>query len=97
MPEWSNSAKNEGDDIAGIVASVGEDVTEFKPGDRVAAFHEMGAPGGSFAEYAVAWGYTTFHIPKTISFEGAVSCHSLSTQRPALRCINNCHHTSKEN
>lgn len=41
-----------------------------QPGDRVAAFHEMGAPGGSYAEYALAWDWTTFHIPPSTSFEG---------------------------
>ena len=30
----------------------------------------MGEPGGSYAEYAIAWDYTTFHIPASISFEG---------------------------
>lgn len=30
----------------------------------------MMAPGGSYAEYAVAWADTTFHIPAKISFEG---------------------------
>jgi NADPH:quinone reductase-like Zn-dependent oxidoreductase len=60
---------NTGDDIAGYVESVGSNVTEFKPGDRVAAFHEMGKPYGSFAEYAVAWEKTTFHLPKKTSFE----------------------------
>jgi len=39
-------------------------------GDRVAAFHEMGAPGGSYAEYALAWDWTTFHLPDTMAFEG---------------------------
>lgn len=43
---------------------------EQKPGDRVAAFHEMGALGGSYAEYAIAWDWTTFHIPTSTSFEG---------------------------
>jgi NADPH:quinone reductase-like Zn-dependent oxidoreductase len=61
---------NQGDDIAGIVDKVGANVTEFKPGDRVAAFHEMMKPNGSYAEYAIAWAYTTFHIPETTSFEG---------------------------
>ena len=45
------STMNTGDDIAGVVHAVGSDVVEFKPGDRVAAFHEMMAPHGSFAEY----------------------------------------------
>jgi NADPH:quinone reductase-like Zn-dependent oxidoreductase len=42
----------------------------LKVGDRVAAFHEMRTPGGSYAEYAVAWAYTTFHLPEKTSFEG---------------------------
>ena len=67
LPELSI---NQGDDIAGFIHAVGDEVTEFKPGDRVAAFHEVGTLGGSFAEYALAWDYTTFHIPKNISFEG---------------------------
>ncbi|KAK4153992.1 chaperonin 10-like protein [Chaetomidium leptoderma] len=64
---------NQGDDIAGIVEKVGANVFEFKPGDRVAAFHEMRTPGGSFAEYAVAWQHTTFHIPATTTFEEAAA------------------------
>jgi NADPH:quinone reductase-like Zn-dependent oxidoreductase len=31
----------------------------------------MMTPGGSFAEYAVGWAHTTFHIPSTVSFEEA--------------------------
>ncbi|EMD69409.1 hypothetical protein GGP41_004602 [Bipolaris sorokiniana] len=64
---------NTGDDIAGYVHSVGSEVYEFKPGDRVASFHEMMTPGGSFAEYAVGWQHTTFHIPKSVSFEEAAT------------------------
>ncbi|KAF2819462.1 GroES-like protein [Ophiobolus disseminans] len=64
---------NQGDDIAGIVEAVGDEVLEFKPGDRVAAFHEMGTPGGSYAEYAIAWDWTTFHIPASTSFEEAAT------------------------
>lgn len=64
------SASNQGDDVAGYVHSVGAKVREFKPGDRVAAFHEMFSPHGTWAEYAVAWAYTTFHIPDETSFEG---------------------------
>jgi NADPH2:quinone reductase len=44
-------------------------------GDRVAAFHEMQAPGGSYAEYALAWEHTTFHLPPSTSFEGKLSYH----------------------
>ena len=64
---------NQGDDIAGIVEKVGSRVWEFKPGDRVAAFHEMMTPHGSWAEYAVAWQHTTFHIPKETTFEEAAA------------------------
>ena len=70
MPEFTSASINQGDDIAGTVHAIGSGVTEFKPGDRVAAFHEMGASGGSYAEYAVAWDHTTFHIPDKTSFEG---------------------------
>lgn len=69
-PLWLNDQNHQGDDIAGIVHEVGSNVTEFKPGDRVAAFHEMLTPHGSYAEYAIAWQHTTFHIPKSTSFEG---------------------------
>lgn len=41
LPEWMGKSGNTGDDIAGIVYQVGANVTEFKPGDRVFAFHEM--------------------------------------------------------
>ncbi|RGP63494.1 hypothetical protein FSPOR_8547 [Fusarium sporotrichioides] len=64
---------NHGDDIAGIVEKVGKNVITFKKGDRVAAFHEMQSPGGSFAEYALAPEHTTFHIPPSKSFEEAAT------------------------
>lgn len=77
-PVVGGTPLNSGDDIAGIVHQVGSNVVEFKPGDRVAAFHEMMAPGGSFAQYAVSWAHTTFHIPKNTSFEGMI-CLTLPT------------------
>ena len=70
--EYSGQSLNQGDDIAGVVHTVGSDVVEFKPGDRVAAFHQMMSPGGSYAEYAVSFAHTTFHIPKKTSFEGKI-------------------------
>ena len=66
-------AFNTGDDIAGYIEKVGAGVTEFKVGDRVGAFHEMMKPHGSFAEYAIAWAKTTFHIPEKTSFEEAAT------------------------
>ena len=65
--------QNSGDDMAGIVHSVGRDVYEFKPGDRVAAFHVPGTENGSFGEYAVAPDWTTFHVPHNLSFEEAAT------------------------
>ncbi|EHK97232.1 putative protein TOXD [Glarea lozoyensis 74030] len=76
---WQTKAKsgmNHGDDIAGVVEKVGKDVIAFKTeqkGDRVGAFHEMQAPGGSYAEYGLAWEHTTFHLPASTSFEEAAT------------------------
>ncbi|MCJ1467845.1 hypothetical protein MMC07_006470 [Pseudocyphellaria aurata] len=64
---------NMGDDIAGTIHEVGPDVTGFKAGDRVFAFHQIQAPHGSYAEYAVAWAYTTAHLPSNTSFEEAAT------------------------
>jgi NADPH:quinone reductase len=69
FPFFSKTSSNSGDDMAGVVSSVGTSVLEFKPGDRVAAFHTMQGPGGAFAEYGLAESWTTFHIPDGISFE----------------------------
>ncbi|KAK4167539.1 GroES-like protein [Cladorrhinum sp. PSN259] len=72
--KWTNArgkdrAFNAGDDITGIVESVGSKVFEYKPGDRVVAFHRMGEPFGAYAPYAIAPFSTTFHLPPNISFE----------------------------
>ncbi|KAM5352742.1 hypothetical protein ACJ41O_005464 [Fusarium nematophilum] len=77
---------NSGDDIAGIVEAVGDGVSEFKPGDRVAALHQIGTPCGSFAEYAIAPASTTFHIPDHISFAEASLQHhqNLTTSNAAI-------------
>lgn len=42
VPEWIPTWNGvEGNDIAGTVVKVGKNVTEFKEGDRVAAFTKM--------------------------------------------------------
>ncbi|OCT54174.1 Protein TOXD [Cladophialophora carrionii] len=75
--DWKASARpvktNQGDDIAGMVHKVGQKVHEFKPGDRVAAFHRMFSPSGSYAEYAIAPASTTFFLPPNISFESGAT------------------------
>ena len=64
---------NSGDDVAGIVSAIGSAVTDFRVGDRVAGLHELGAPGGSFAEYALVYEWATFHIASHVSFEEAAT------------------------
>ncbi|KAJ6158414.1 hypothetical protein N7485_011240 [Penicillium canescens] len=74
LPKWQpDNAINQGDDIAGYVEAVGEGVQKFRKGDKVAAFHEMMSPHGSYAEYAIAWEHTTFHLTEKTSFEEAAT------------------------
>src|SRR5882757_1739011 len=65
---YGNAPHNSGDDLAGVVESVGANVLGFRKGDRVAAMHSMGTRAGSFAEYAIAPASTTFHVPDSVSF-----------------------------
>lgn len=69
-PEWLDSEANTGDDMAGVIHEVGNGVSEFKKGERVACFHVMRTPGGSFAEYGVGPSNTTFRLPPETTFEG---------------------------
>jgi NADPH2:quinone reductase len=56
-----------GMECAGVVAEVGEEVTEVKPGDRVTAM-----PGhGGMAEEVIAPASFVFRIPDTMTFEQA--------------------------
>jgi NADPH2:quinone reductase len=56
-------------DIAGTVASAGQDVTGFRPGDRVVAR----VPQGGYAELAAAPAHQTVKIPAGVSFEQAAA------------------------
>ncbi|KAJ5513831.1 hypothetical protein N7463_003383 [Penicillium fimorum] len=68
-----DNVMNQGDDIAGYVEAVGTGVQNFREGDKVAAMHELGSPHGSYAEYAIAWEYTTYHLTEKTSFEEAAT------------------------
>lgn len=77
LPRWRPDfpASNQGDDIAGYVEAVGDGVKNFRKGDKVAAFHQMLSPHGSYAEYSISWEHTTFHLPEKTSLEGANCFH----------------------
>ncbi|UKZ47992.1 hypothetical protein TrVGV298_002228 [Trichoderma virens] len=64
-----STAFNVGDDVSGTIEAVGSDVFEYKPGDRVAGFHRMFQPHGTYAEYTVVPASTTFLLPPNISLE----------------------------
>ncbi|KAL5522800.1 hypothetical protein ACEPAG_8818 [Sanghuangporus baumii] len=71
-----NYSAIEGNDVAGIIAKVGEGVTEYKDGERVAAFSIMATGDnkyGAYAQYTVAPAATTFPIPESTSFEEAAT------------------------
>jgi NADPH:quinone reductase-like Zn-dependent oxidoreductase len=62
-----------GTDFAGIIDKVGEDVAEFKPGDRVWGFDDSGA--GSHAEYVCfSTKKALLHIAEGIDFAEIVAC-----------------------
>ena len=61
-------ALNPGRSLAGTVESVGQNVTEFEPGDEV-----YGTCDGSFAEYARARASTLAPKPANLSFEQAAA------------------------
>ncbi|GAA5886594.1 hypothetical protein JCM5296_005341 [Sporobolomyces johnsonii] len=65
----------EGNDVAGHVEAVGEGVTKFKKGDKVAAFSKMmsGDKWGAYAEYTVAPANTTFALGPKTSYEEAAA------------------------
>jgi len=61
-----------GADVAGVVESVGKNVTKFKVGDTV--FGDLsGYNWGSFAEYVCATENVIAHKPKNLSFEQAAA------------------------
>ncbi|KAL7917906.1 GroES-like protein [Trichoderma austrokoningii] len=66
-----------GCDLAGTVASIGDDVTAIEIGDRVIGFLAGGNPlrpkDGAFAQYAAVPAHLVIHIPQDMSFESGAT------------------------
>lgn len=60
-------------DVAGIVDEVGDNVTEFKKGDRVFYLREISNKNGGFAEYSITKANHLVKLPDNVSFEVAAS------------------------
>ncbi|GAA6059781.1 hypothetical protein JCM10212_003676 [Sporobolomyces blumeae] len=75
IPDWTGKESIEGNDIAGYVEAVGEGVTKFKKGDKVASFSIMATDikYGAYAEYTVAPSATSFHLTDKVEFETAAA------------------------
>lgn len=70
-----------GTEAAGVVAAVGEKVTRFQPGDRVAC----GNWTGGYAERMVAKEWKCVHLPGEVAFETAATVwHNYGTAYYAL-------------
>lgn len=70
-PNWSYPHIM-GLDVAGVVAELGEGVTELNLGDRVVYHGDLTKKGG-YAEYAVTTAHTVSRIPDSITFEDAAA------------------------
>lgn len=69
VPCWTNTEHKSGDDFAGVVEPVGENVVEFRKGDRIAGFHVTITEGGAFGENALLPSVRAFCIPSTTTYE----------------------------
>ncbi|KAI9034528.1 chaperonin 10-like protein [Hyaloraphidium curvatum] len=65
----------EGNDVAGHIEAVGEGVTEFKKGDKVAGFTKMasGNQYGAYQTLSVCPAWTTFPLGPKTTFEDAAT------------------------
>jgi NADPH:quinone reductase len=59
-------------DVAGVVAATGENVTQWKEGDRVVYHGDLTKKGG-FAEYTLTTAHTVSRIPDGVTFEDAAA------------------------
>jgi NADPH2:quinone reductase len=62
----SNLPYTPGFDAAGTIDTVGPDVTNFKPGERV---YTSATVTGAYAEYALCSAKTVYPLPENVSFE----------------------------
>ena len=62
-----------GSDVAGTVAAVGADVSEFSVGQKVAGLVQS----GGFAQYSVGLQHRCFALPEDIEFTKAAGCTSI--------------------
>ncbi|MDQ3786168.1 MAG: NAD(P)-dependent alcohol dehydrogenase [Actinomycetota bacterium] len=60
-----------GRDVAGVVAAVGRNVTEFRPGDEV--YGDLGSAEGAFAEFACVPRGQVARKPVNVTFEEAAA------------------------
>lgn len=76
-------------DVAGVVAEVGEDVTDVSVGERVAYHGDLTKPGG-FADFALADARALARIPSKVSFEAAAAlpCAAMTAYHALTRRIN---------
>jgi threonine dehydrogenase-like Zn-dependent dehydrogenase len=81
-PATDSRPKPIGYSNAGIVAAVGEGVTRFSPGDRVAA---IGAGKASHADFAVVPHNLVFALPDALSYEQGAYAMLLATALQAVR------------
>jgi NADPH2:quinone reductase len=72
-PDYFNIKLNQGDDCTGTIAAIGTEVRDFRSGDRVAGFHHLDTPYGTYAESAICPAHTVFHLPESISDEEAAT------------------------
>jgi NADPH:quinone reductase len=73
-----------GQEAAGVVEVVGEDVTDFKAGDRVV----YSGQGGAYAEYQAVAAARLLHLPDGVSFEVAAASllKGMTTEFLVRRC-----------
>ena len=64
---------NSGDDCSGTVAAIGSAVTSVYVGQRVSAFHQLGAEYGTYAEYCLVDDFACIPIPASLPFEAAAT------------------------